>query len=191
MPAYPKYEEVINQFFTRYSTLEVAEDEQFSFAKKTNGWHAMVRKFNSNEVIKDELFWSRSDKEYLEIKFPFYVQALTDPNHEQMLNDSWAKLSSSLVPYWGYNGWEKDVFNEFGNKKKLSDSLLNGLARAYSSYARSLISRSEFGKNNLYDKLPKGQNALSSSLLEEYLKYQHLSIAAYHKLSLVSGCCIY
>jgi hypothetical protein len=182
MPAYPKYQDVVKQFFTRYTTKNNQEELHCVFAKKPDGWHAMMIEYESNKVVKDQLFWSRKTKEYKEIDFPYYVQAEVDRNQEVLLNNSWAITSTELVPYWGYNGWEMDVIKEFSGKNNLSDSLLNAVARAYASYARSFTGYSEFGDQDVSKKMPKGQNSLSPGLLAKYLENEHKSIEFYYRL---------
>jgi hypothetical protein len=182
MPSYPKYKEVVEKFFGRYTFVNADKGTMLAFAKKPDGWHALTIDQKTNGIKKGQLFWSRKTGKYLDINFPFYVQASVDPNYENLINDFYAINASALVPYWGYPGWEKDVIEEYGEKKNLSDSLLNALARAHSSYAKSFIEYSEFGNPDSYHNLPKGQNALEPQILNEFLKNQNASIDYYHRL---------
>jgi hypothetical protein len=182
MPQYPKYKDVVNQFFTRYTTKGNTEEARFVFAKKPDGWHAMLVNYQDNKVVKDELYWSRRSKQYLEIGFPHYVQAEVDPNRSYLQNNSWAIASTELNPYWGYDGWEMDVIKEFAGKRNLPDSLINAVARAYSSYSRSFTDYTEFGNPENFKTLPKGQNSLNQEKLAKYLENQHLAIETYYKL---------
>jgi len=182
MPVYPKYNEVLNQFFTRYTTKNDMVENQFVLAKKPDGWHAMVMKYPEMQVIKDELFWSRKTKKYNDISFPYYVQAEVDKKKEYLENNSWAITNTEIVPYWGYYGWEMDVIREFSGKKNLCDSLLNAVARSYASYARSFTGYSEFANPQKLKQIPKGQNALDDENLAKYLENEHLAIEFYYKL---------
>ncbi len=182
MPVYPAYKEVANEFFSNYSTDGQNQQQRLSLAKKPDGWHAMMVDYNTNQVVQDELFWSRKKKTYLKIAFAPYDELLEDPNRKQIVDNQWAQTASGLVPFWGYYGWETDVIKTYAGKKKLSDSLLNSVARAYSSNARNLTRVPEFGNPGEYEKIPKGSNAMSPELLAAYLKNHRMASTFYDLL---------
>ena len=71
LPYYPKYKEVVLKFLKDYSATDAQlYPNQFSLVKKPDGWHAMVKDYQKNEIKKDELFWDRQKNEYLTVDFP-------------------------------------------------------------------------------------------------------------------------
>ncbi len=182
MPVYPAYEEVIEQFLTHYLPGLNENENIFALAKKPDGWYARTVNYNDNKPIKDELYWSSKSKKYLTINFPINSSGIIDDENKSLQQNYSAITFSAMVPYWGYEGWENDVIKEFANKDNLSDTLLNALARAYSSSAKNILNFSEFGNPGAFRKLPNGQNALNPDILAQYLKYQHLANNTYSKL---------
>ena len=183
LPDYPGYSEVIVKFLDDYSISEIEFPNQFSLAKKPDGWHAMIIDINSQQTIQDDLFWARRLRLYRKINFPPTTTNASNPEYKSIIED-WAKnYFTSILPYWGYTGWEKDIIDEYGNKKNLSDTLINALARAYVSYASNLLSNnSGFSSKKMRFSLPDGQNALSEKQLAEYREYEHKGIDSYYKL---------
>lgn len=182
MPSFPNYEVVINKFLKSYSPALDENQPIFALAKKPDGWHAITQRYPDNKVVKDELFWSAKKNKYLTIDFPANETGEIDPTYEYLILNNSASTFSALVPYWGYDGWETDVISEFAGKKNLSDTLLNAVARSYSSKAKNLLIYSEFGSSENYNQLPKGQNALHTELLTQYIEFQHLAIEYYYQL---------
>jgi hypothetical protein len=182
MPVYPDYMQVAKEFFLKYSSGISDSKTRPNLAKKPDGWHMMVMDYSTNKVLKDELFWSLKKKKFLSLSFPLSNEEIEDPYKQQLMNNHWAQTASKLVPFWGYDGWDRDVIKKYGKKKSLSDSLLNGVARAYSSYARYLTRASEFGNPLLYEKIPKGANAMNPELLNTYLEHHQHASRFYYRL---------
>lgn len=182
MPVYPDYMQVTKEFFSKYSSGISDSKTRPNLAKKPDGWHILVMDYSTNKVLKDELFWSLKKKKFLSLSFPLSNEEIEDPYKQQLMNNHWAQTASKLVPFWGYDGWERDVIRKYAKKKNLSDSLLNGIARAYSSYARYLTRASEFGNPLLYEKIPKGANAMDPELLNTYLEHHQQASRFYYRL---------
>ena len=131
MPSYP---DVIRKFASRYN---VSEDynNYTNFAKKKEGWY--VQQLNrelGDKMISEHLYYSLERNKYLNLK-AYYDTTYTDsPNTvlARLLNaGDW--YSYERVRYYGYNGWAKDLINDFGNQANLSDTMHDGLGRAYSA----------------------------------------------------------
>lgn len=183
LPDYPGYSDVIVKFLNDYSISEIASPNQFSLAKKPDGWHAMIIDKDSETTIQDELFWERKQKSYRKINFPPTSTDASDPAYKSIIEDWANNYFSGISPFWGYSGWDKDVIDEYGNKTNLSDTLLNALARAYNSYASNLLSNNTgFSSEKIRFILPEGQNALSQKQLTNYREYQHKGISTYYRL---------
>ena len=182
---YPPYAEVINKFLNDYSPGNIENQTMFDLVKKPDGWHARNINYADYKPVRDELFWSAKERKYLGLSFPLNSSGKIDPENEYLKANYDAILFSVFVPYWGYQGWDKDVINDFGDKNNLSDTLQNALARAYSSYAGSFLRPQVYYTTNA-DTVPKGQNALSPDILSKYLKYEHLAIENFYKLNQMS-----
>jgi len=182
LPNYPKYREVIIKFLDSYSISEIEFPNQFSLAKKPDGWHAMITDIVEEKVIQDDIFWVRKLKIYTKTNFPLATRSASSREHQSMIEDWNNNYFSNILPFWNYTGWDKDIINTYGNKSNLSDTLLNALARAYTSTARSFLIRTPLAAKNVRFDLPNGQNALTESQLAKYREIQHKGIDTYYKL---------
>jgi hypothetical protein len=185
LPVYPSFTQMASVFFQHYTLPEVYPKEYY-FAKEPNGWHILLvdrnNKFGDRQVIEDYLFWDRSKKSYLSLTLP-----KNDPSEVANIPvayDTWEnKYFSSISPYYGYVGWDADVIKDYGSLQNLSDTLLNALARAYSSYAENLLSNNTgLSDTKVRFNLTVSLNSLNQEQLETYRKYEHLSIETYKKL---------
>jgi len=182
-PDYPDYSEVIVEFLNDYSISEITRPNQFSMAKKPDGWHAMIIDKESEKTIQDELFWVRTAGNYSEVNFPLTNTDASNPEYKSLIEDWTKNHYSGILPYWGYVGWDKDVIDDYGENANLSDTLLNALARAYVSYASNLLNNNTgFSSKQVRFNLPEGQNALSQKQLSKFREYQHKGINTYYQL---------
>lgn len=136
----PPYYEVLKHFFTKYNTEENNEDYT-SFAKKKDGWYVQqINKIKKDEFISEKLFWSRCEGRYIDVsgKYKIVRDTLDLGNKiKPYLNLDWYKYDR--IRYFGYNGWHYDMINDFGNSNNLSDTLLDGLGRAYDNNALNYL----------------------------------------------------
>jgi len=183
---FPSYENVVINFFNKYSIEDRPESREITdvikFEKKPNGWHVVVNKINPVEqIIKDELFWSRKKNKYLKIKLKKLKKDSTNEAHLITYKNHWSKRFYSINPFFGYRGWEIDVIKELEDKKDLQDSTLYSLGRAYSTHASNLINdNSGFAQPEKQFNLPSGKNAMTSNQLDQYRKFRHLAIEKYN-----------
>lgn len=146
-PAFPSLYKVTLQFFEKYSD-EVERPKELHFAKKKDGWHMqLIDKSITDKVLYDQLFWSVAGKKYESLKWP----AAENPQYAD--NKAWNFIKAmgmfeaygyERCLYFGYQGWDTDMINDFETGNRKNDTLLEGLARAHSTYAtRTLANRSE------------------------------------------------
>lgn len=138
-PALPAYLDVVKHFFTLYGH-ESDPSQQLGFAKKKDGWHVvLINRYQQDSVTEDQLFYAASTKSYLKLQgfgepaagYIYYqVQQFIDGG-----GTDYMPYGFDRCRYYGYNGWDADMIADFGKTTGLSDTLLEGLARAYSVYA--------------------------------------------------------
>ena len=142
---YPFYKTVLKKLFQDYDVANSIQDKTvLKLAKKPSGWHIQLIKFGGEQdiVVSDDLFWSSSKKVYQKISFEETASSEISADNGKLLqrfqNDNKSDSDFKVHLFYGYTGWEQDVINELEDKK-LTDSLLYGLGRAYSSYATTFL----------------------------------------------------
>jgi hypothetical protein len=158
--------------------------EVMRFEKRPKGWYVAVIDYNQNqEKVLDELFWDAEGGNYQDVDFPMNNSSENEVAYTNKYLNDWNRRNFDLQPYFGYIGWESDVINLLEGQKDLSDEHLNALARAYSAHAMNLLNNNSgwADKEIMYD-LALGGNAMSKEQVEEYRKYEHLSIETFKKL---------
>ncbi|MFH2141481.1 MAG: hypothetical protein ABIJ97_03595 [Bacteroidota bacterium] len=177
---YPKYEDIINQFFDNYKI----EDRyaEFEFAKKPEGWYIGIKDPENNYEVKNfNLFWSLAELSYkaLPESFPLGKND-NEKNKEKYLNDIYLIKRYNESPYFGYDGWDIDVINLLEAQENLSDVLLYYLGRAYGNYAQGYI-RNQYGYH--IQNFVAGYEKISKERLDNYIKYSENSIKAFRELN--------
>jgi len=176
---------VVEKYFENYA--EPDENKTLVFTKNPNGWHAVIKDYNNKSgemtVVTDELFWSRKKNEFQSINFPHKAMQASEKTINKYLELASGFYDFSIDPYYGYAGWDWDVIKEYGKVKNLSDTLLEALARAYSSYNCNLLNNNTGLSNPAKQyKLADGMNALSPGQLDTFLYYSRLCSETYAKL---------
>lgn len=133
---FPSYQEVVKYYFDNY---QANPNGVFSFSRRPDGWYLSISSWQMNELKETEvsMLWTAKSREYQKLKLP-------SPDSEQSeikasLLSASLKNAFMIHPYYGYNGWDRDVITAYGKSKKLSDSLLYGLGRAYSNMAQAFL----------------------------------------------------
>ncbi|MFL9482465.1 hypothetical protein ACI6Q2_06765 [Chitinophagaceae bacterium LWZ2-11] len=134
----PRIEEVAAKFYNTYDLYSLPYPT-VGIEKRKTDWKIVTKKYDAGNLadVDTFLFYDGSRKEYL--KLP--LAAKTDTAFIDYKNyiDVFSAGNYTLNQYYGYRGWYKDVIANLDNEKYLSDSALYSLARAYSAYARSLL----------------------------------------------------
>jgi hypothetical protein len=173
---YPWHNDVVAEFFRKYNFH--SDSDTIEFAKKRDGWYVCEYKaYPKKLLVKEALFWSKKREKYLALKS--YAHG-GQPNYNQgyLLNGFTYLFDRS--PYYGYNGWDKDVISDYGEAmKSLDDTCLEGLARAYCTYAQN-FTRGFTG----YDppNLDSIQQLKENDKISGFLKYKKLELACYDML---------
>ncbi len=181
---YPRFEEVVNTYFTSYATENIVSMQRPRFVKKPEGWFVQqVNRTPPEKVGREELFWSRKKGKYLSIKHPARKESAVNEDLKAEYLTPYLIRYNAIHPYCGYIGWDDDVIRDFGSAPTLSDSLLYGLGRAYSNKATDLLSdRAFFANNAATYKMKAGKNALNKEQLNNYLHYHRLAVKTYNRL---------
>lgn len=134
---FPDYWTVVNKFFSLYHHERTAE-EVIGFTLKEDGWHVVtVNPVQDERTVTDQIFWSKQKGRYQVLAN--FLRATDEPANEKALayinSSSYIPYGYARCPYYGYNGWDADIINDFSNNTAASDTLLEALARAHSAYA--------------------------------------------------------
>jgi hypothetical protein len=182
----PSYYEVVKKFFSLYHTDEKYEDHT-NFAKKKDGWYVQqVNQLKKDELQYESLFWSVADGEYK------YLTTYTDAeegeaekNMAPYLEYDW--YSYDRIPYFGYDGWEYDMIADFGMAPHLSDTLLDGLGRAYDHNALNYLWYQQGGQDRDRDTMERKLKRLqfpSFARKEKVNMYLKQGAAQFEKIKL-------
>jgi hypothetical protein len=187
---FPLWDEVLTRFFSSYYFSAASEGGDLRFEKRPDGWYAtLISSADYSTVIKTGLFWSRKNESYAELDYP----KVNDKNKEAN-SATWEEYKSnneksffSILPYYGYAGWDKDIIDEYKDEKNLPDSTLYALGRAYSSYANNLLENfASFPNKAIAYKLADERNCLNEQQLKEFLYYQHKAFESYDAVNKIN-----
>jgi hypothetical protein len=132
----PTLKEVVEKFDNTYS-FDITNG-YLNLSKNPKGWSLYEMKYNGTgwEKANEQLFWSIDSQKYLPLDYSEAKKNQQQPLKDIVLGDIY---NFERNYYHGYDDAAKDAIAELSNKKNLGDTLLDGLARAYSSYARSFV----------------------------------------------------
>jgi hypothetical protein len=173
---YPPYDAVLETFFSAYS-YEDKGTRILHFARSRDGWHVIEMDYNGKkQKVHDELFWSKSTGNFAQLSF-FEKQPaghVPEKYREYMLEYCFRR-----IPYFGYDGWDQDVIADFSKTSIASDTLLEGLARAYDNYALDFL-------DTQYEYTSGNEKEIEKMTTEErvasYSKQTELALAVYDRL---------
>ncbi len=174
---FPSYDSIAKKFYNRYYPMDTTIVE---FARKIDGWY--VYSFgNSNPklILQENIFWSYNFLNYRHVPYPLINNVGEQKNYKLFVKPN-LQRNFKIHPLYGYNGWDKDIIVIFGKYENLPDSILYGLARAYSNYSLGFV-RYQYGyhtqkiKNSGYEKIEPEKMA-------NFIKYTNKSIETYKRL---------
>lgn len=178
LPDFPSYESVVKYFYKNYETTPSYRTSKIFFEKRPDGYFVSYSDAFPFDVRKKrELFWSAKSRTFQKLKQ--YTLGDNDSSVSSVIRDhlrSYIKHEFDFCPFAGYPGWQREVIKTYGGKENLPDTLLYGLARAYSTLSVNLV----YDYSNNTDEefkfnLPKGKNAMSEDQLKFFRKYAHLA----------------
>ncbi|MBL0333962.1 MAG: hypothetical protein IPP73_01110 [Chitinophagaceae bacterium] len=142
----PPYPDVIRHFFSHYSYEPAEFTDALLMAKKKEGWYVtIVNQTENDRIKKQQLFWDLKTGQYLPLEG--FNDRLSDEEAQTKIYDYLSGTSSVFnfygyerCRYYGFTGWEMALIRDYGsNVTALSDTMLDGLARAYSFYATGFL----------------------------------------------------
>ena len=174
----PPYKTVVKKFCKVYNYYG---DWTLAFAKKKTGWWIYETDLTKTDhpTRNWQLFWSAKTGKFYQTKYEKNIPMPDEETLEQTFTNQYDGESYFFArsPYYGYTGWENDVIADYGDKKDLSDTTLEGLARAYFSKESSYLWK-PFSTEQLAGDTSKMDPVapLSRERLQNYLKYVALEI---------------
>ncbi|MFW6020069.1 MAG: hypothetical protein ACOCPM_05755 [Bacteroidales bacterium] len=176
---FPTYDQVSRYFFQRYQSTQ--EKYQIRFAKDPRGWYVYeVNPAEPDYVFNKQQVWSLDSLAYRKTNFrPVEDKDKAEENFQRHYNESQSRLYK-IHPFYGYTGWDQDVIFNLKNYKNLPDSMLYGLARAYSHFALSTIRNQYEYSQNKYKSA--GYEKINKERLDIFLENMDKSLETFKKL---------
>lgn len=189
----PTYEEVVHQFFKNYRP--ATDEVLMRFSRRPEGY--FVERYTAQmQPDTSELFYSFTDRQYRQLsprvgrqaKSKDYstptVQATSDQGANYLLRFQYWNREMTLVPYYGYPGWYKDVMEKYEPQfEDLSPWELQALARAYQSQGVAYLN------NDVQMSVPEdrfdlqfGRGHLSEAEIQTYLDLVDKELITYERL---------
>ncbi|MDB5282740.1 MAG: hypothetical protein JWO06_1815 [Bacteroidota bacterium] len=175
---YPLYDSVVWHVSHQLSTLDIRDAQQYRLAKKPDGWHVYVIDYlpDSTAEKKDRLFLSLQKHDYLNHAY-YSNEKETEKITAQLALLGFNGNDFELMPYYGYAGWTDDIIDHLKDSATLCDQDLFALSRAYAYKSYGFLDNIKSYMNpaqgfHLEDK----PNCMSAKQLEEYRKYERLSM---------------
>ena len=185
----PSFPEVVKTFFKNYSYEPQERNDHLSFAKKANGWSVQViDRLHDDSIKTEELFWEGGENKFhLLTKFEQGPDSAATRKISVMIQGEGDPLAYGYerCRYFGYDTWDVDMINDFGSNIPSNDTLLEGLARAYSSYANRYTGYIAGGKpyNNDPLKARLGKfEPRSPERIKQFINYTEKGIECYRIL---------
>ncbi len=183
---FPSYETVLNMFFNQYDVANYLDGYEIKFEKHKEGWFVSFKELDGLEFNAHKmLVWNASFAKYIKLDLP----SLKDKNVNQdllkdFLSDTFLIHLFEFCPYYGYVGWEQDVIRDFKDFDNMSDSLMYGVARAYSDCATNMITPAEYPIENDYSfHLELSEYKISDDQLQEYLGCNQTAIELFTRIA--------
>lgn len=180
---YPSLSTVVDEFDKFYAVKN--NIVQLELSKEPDGWFVMEKGFKNEiyKTLKKQLFWSKAKNDFLALGYPSLIKGKRKPKKTLrtfITNNSYHVYGFERHYYYNYTFDNKHTIEALANKKNLTDSLLEALARAYSAYARPLNDTSI----KEYPNLPP--ISITAKVPENYadtfVKYVDLDIATCRRL---------
>ncbi|MCF8218054.1 MAG: hypothetical protein K9J21_03615 [Bacteroidales bacterium] len=176
---FPSYDQVTRYFFQRYQSTQ--KNYQIRFAKDPRGWYVYEKNpAEPNYVLNKQQIWSLDSLAYRRTNFrPVKDKNKAEQNFQSHYNPSHSRLYK-IHPFYGYTGWDQDVIYNLKNYKNLPDSMLYGLARAYSHFALSSIRNQYEYSQQKYE--PAGYEKIGDKRIDIFLENIDKSLKTYKEL---------
>jgi hypothetical protein len=149
---FPKYQEIVETLIRTTETcrIEFQPHTKLSLEKRADGYWVGVATWDFTtlryDISQKQLFWPSKEQKYTSVQFNVNDAKNTTISKNNLVSP-YKSISEqdpyNVHPFFGYKGWYHDVIKWYTTIEKeqtLKDFQLYSLARAYSDYARILLS---------------------------------------------------
>ena len=175
---FPTYPAVVDSFFQHYSVS--ATPYSTKFEKRTTGWYVSI--WYGDSLIQQMPYWSLDERHFRKIEPVNNARGNEAVLTKEAYTSGWQASYYRFYPYYGYMDWYLDVISRFGGNYDLPDSILYGMARAYSTACLGRLRGGEFTSPAYTWGLPMGPNSMTTAQLTEYIRLADLSLSYYDTL---------
>jgi len=188
----PPFAEVVKTYFSKYH-YDIGSPLKLKFQKKREGWFTVEQEISTaGRYENSQLFWSATKKQYLPLKYPSAsalttdaIATIVDQYFSETEGQEYLTYQFDHNIYFGYAGWDYDVIRDYEKKTNLSAVALEGMGRAYSSYALGYFFDQwgdHFTNNEPDRKLLQETDSISTTRRDKFISYETKAIEAYKKL---------
>lgn len=174
----PPFQVVAETFYSQY-TDEVEDGMFIRFARRKTGWYIdLIQKKPEEKLVLSQPFWTLDKKKYEALPL---LEKAKDRSYQLFLltlRMNSMGYSFERCQYYGYDGWEEDIIQKWEGKKPSNDTLLEGLARAYSFKAQTYLWHQLGGPLEPEDSLQKKLDYLEYPSAERWKKFDEYSAKA-------------
>lgn len=134
--SYPKYKDVVNNFFKTYNVRPVDFSSYYKFEKRPDGYYVCSVHFP--DTVISNPFWTFKSG-YLKLPIKKRKDKRMDVSEfvDRYVRREEFEFDKNL--FYGYKNYSKDVINILGNKSSLTDDWLYCLANSYYDFANNLF----------------------------------------------------
>ena len=186
----PPVMEVVKQYFKEYS-IDRPVTHHLGFEKRQDGYH-VVRKKEGVEIEYRQLFYDAASQKYLPLNREYFTdrskansgfpQPTKHHDGSMEFQADYYIRQFELYPYYGYNGWYKDVVQYCEAKDSLSLDELNALGRSYSFWTSALFSN-QSGLADPTDQFKLNENGeINDEQLIAFNEVLNKCLATYQKI---------
>lgn len=149
---FPKYKKVVEMLIsnTEICKVEFKQSTKLSLEKRIDGYWVGLAIWNFEtqeyEISQKQLLWSLKEQSYHIVRFQIEEAINTTIVNQHLVRPYTSNAeedSYNIHPFFGYQGWYHDViqfYTSLEKERSLDDFQLYSLGRAYSNYAKALLS---------------------------------------------------
>ncbi len=187
----PSYYTTVSNFCRLYALPPDGAASNTHFVKRQQGWFIQQVQPYPEKILQEHLWYNASAGRFTDLS-AWYQPADGLENADAAIAKLLQPDGSSInwyvydrARYYGYDDWHRDMIAAFGASRSLSDSLLDGLARAYSHQAAQYLWYQSGGSWTNGDSLQKKLARLqypSPERLQKVKAYLNKSIDCYQRI---------
>lgn len=188
---FPKYQEIVETLIrtTKVCEVDFQSNVKLNLEKRVDGYWVGVATWDFTELhyntSQEQLFWSAKEQKYAVVQFK------TEHTKNAVISKNSLVKSYSAIqeqdlynihPFFGYEDWYSDVikwYNKLEKEEALKDFELYSLARAYSYYAKVLLSDKGMSYANPSDALTT--NKADSERIKLYNNIENKAVDYFHQ----------